>query len=243
MKTVELLGTKFISSPMEAFVQELNRRLISGQQTFVVTANPEIMMYTYKDPNYAQVLKHADYIIPDGIGVVMASKILKKPIESRLPGFDLMMHLLELATEKNYSVYFLGAKEEVIVKAVKQAAIQFPKLKIAGYHHGYIDFNDTSIIEEIRSKSPDIVLVGLGFPQQEMWIQNNRHVMEKGVFMGVGGSFDVLAGLVKRAPEIWQKLNLEWLYRLIKQPSRWRRMTVLPLYLLKAIKARLKREN
>ncbi|GGE54711.1 acetylglucosaminyldiphosphoundecaprenol acetyl-beta-D-mannosaminyltransferase [Pullulanibacillus camelliae] len=238
MDTVNVLGTEFITGSMDALVAEMDERLSQKQQTFVVTANPEIMMYAEKDKAYAEILNKADYITPDGIGIVIGSKILKRPIQERLAGYDLVHQLFTLAVDKGYSVYFLGAKPDVIERASAYAQQLYPRLNIVGYHHGFFDLNDPSIMADIKSKSPDIILVGLGFPRQEQWIDKYRRQMTKGLFIGVGGSFDVLAGEVKRAPLVWRKANLEWLYRLINQPSRWRRMLVLPVYLIKAYKAR-----
>jgi N-acetylglucosaminyldiphosphoundecaprenol N-acetyl-beta-D-mannosaminyltransferase len=140
-------------------------------------------------------------------------------------------------------VYFLGANPDVIEKAADHAKEAYPGLKIAGYHHGYFEEEEESVLAEIRETKPDIIFVGLGVPKQEEWIHENRESIPKGLFIGVGGSFDVLAGEVKRAPAAWQKLNIEWLYRLIQRPSRWKRMTVLPIFLIRTVTARIFRRE
>ncbi|HEX7064069.1 MAG TPA: WecB/TagA/CpsF family glycosyltransferase [Bacillales bacterium] len=239
LKTVEMMRMPFVNSSMEELVGELDDRLGRSLNTFVVTANTEIIMHARKDRAYFDNLTAAEFVIPDGIGVVIGSKIIGNPIEERLTGFDLMIRLFHLCTDKDYSVYFLGAESAVIEETVDRVDNRFPSLKIAGYHHGYFDPEDQSVLKEIQAAEPDVILVGLGVPRQEEWIAQHRELFPKGLFIGVGGSFDVLAGKVKRAPIFWQKLNLEWLYRLIQRPSRWKRMTVLPVFLIKAIMARM----
>ena len=237
-KTQNICELEFVNAHMDELVHLLDRRIMASLKTFLVTANPEIVMYGSKDESYLRLLKKADFITPDGIGIIIASKILGRPLEERLTGFDLMNRLLKISNKKGYTIYFLGAESDVIEVAVKNIKNAYPDIRIAGYHHGFFDWDDFKLVEDIRGKKPDIIFVGLGFPRQEKWISINMEHFEKGLFIGVGGSFDVWAGKVKRAPEIWQKLNLEWLYRLLKQPSRWRRMLVLPLFLFRVIKMR-----
>jgi N-acetylglucosaminyldiphosphoundecaprenol N-acetyl-beta-D-mannosaminyltransferase len=207
----------------ELLQQHLYPRISTGQRTFIVTANPEIVMQTRVDENYKASVLNADYIIPDGAGVVIASKLLGEPIEERVTGFDLMFRLLSYAEKHNLSCYFLGAKQEANDRAVNRVRSEYPGIRIAGSHHGYFT-NDAEIAKEIAETKPDFIFVALGFPKQENWIASHQHLFDKGIFMGVGGVFDILAGEAKRAPRAWIKLNLEWLYRLIKQPFRWKRI-------------------
>jgi N-acetylglucosaminyldiphosphoundecaprenol N-acetyl-beta-D-mannosaminyltransferase len=241
MKTdrVNVLNVDFISTTKSSLVNILKDRIDKEQQTFIVTANPEIVMHAYKDEAYRSIVNQADYVIADGIGVVIASRLLGNPLPERIAGYDLLLELLKLGNKKKWSVYFLGAKKNVIEKAVENIKADYPGLNVTGWHDGYFDWNSNNIAEEISKYKPDLVFVALGFPKQEVWISENLPKFQKGLFMGVGGSFDVIAGEVKRAPLIWQKMNLEWLYRLLKQPSRWKRMLVLPLFMLKIVKAKL----
>lgn len=239
-KKVNILKVEFDSVHSDELINELSLRINNSLKTFIVTANPEIVMYGNKDNEYLKTINSADYVIADGYGIILGSKILGNQIPERIAGFDLMTALLEKGNKEGWSVYFLGAKEEVINKAVMRIEEQFPNLDIAGWQNGYTDVNSVTFQKEIASKNVDLVFLGLGFPKQETWIANSLPHFKKGLFMGVGGSFDVWAGAVKRAPEIWQKLNLEWLYRLIQQPKRWRRMAVLPLFVFKVIKKRFK---
>jgi N-acetylglucosaminyldiphosphoundecaprenol N-acetyl-beta-D-mannosaminyltransferase len=239
LKTKEVLGLPFIDATMSELVKELRHRIDASEKTFVVTANPEIVMYSRQDKMYEQILRNADMLIPDGIGIIIASKVLGSPLQERLTGFDLMQNLLQLSHRSGYSIYCLGAEEEVIRKAVECIRAAYPNVNIVGYHHGFFDWNDSSLVKTIKAKNPDIVLVGLGFPRQEQWISQHLPYFQKGIFIGVGGSFDVWAGKVQRAPEVWQKWNVEWLYRLLQQPSRWRRMLALPRFMVKVMQQRL----
>lgn len=238
---VRVMDVPFLSTRMANLVALMDERLMKKEKTFVVTANPEIVMAARNDAQYYQTLQEAHYVIPDGIGIVLGARLLGTPIVERLAGFDLMIHLLKLSSEKGYRVFMLGAEEKVIEEAVKRVKATYPNLELAGYHHGYISLEDDSVVQAIKATEPDIVLVGLGFPKQEYWIQTYMPQFNKGLFIGVGGSFDVLAGKAKRAPLIWQKLKIEWLHRLLQNPSRWRRMLALPAFGVEIIKERFKR--
>ncbi|MED3622522.1 WecB/TagA/CpsF family glycosyltransferase [Neobacillus thermocopriae] len=235
-KKINILNILFDYVTKGRLLQILTKRIEENKKTFLVTANPEIVMHANTDPEYLKIVNGADYVIADGIGVIIGSKIIENPLPERIPGFDLMQDLLKIGNEKGWSAYFLGAKKEVIEKAILNIKDNYPNLEIAGYHDGYFDWNENKIPEEIKQSKPDMVFVALGFPRQEKFIAENIPQFEKGLFIGVGGSFDVIAGAVKRAPVIWQKLNLEWLYRLIKQPSRWRRMLALPAFIIRMFK-------
>ncbi|SEU09388.1 N-acetylglucosaminyldiphosphoundecaprenol N-acetyl-beta-D-mannosaminyltransferase [Salinibacillus kushneri] len=198
--------------------------LLYENKRFMVTANPEIVMRTREDKKYKRAIQTADYIIPDGAGIIVASKIMGQPIKERIPGIEMMTHLIEYAEEKGLTCYFLGAKDGVVQKMIYNLKAQYPKIKIAGYNHGYISLDNQEVVNEIKSLRPDLVFVALGFPKQEKWIARHYHEFDKGLFMGVGGSFDIFGGEAKRAPEGWIKLNLEWFYRLLKQPFRWKRI-------------------
>ncbi|MFP7297238.1 WecB/TagA/CpsF family glycosyltransferase [Neobacillus niacini] len=230
---VKILNVFFDHITKSVLVNKLVEKVSQNQKTFLVTANPEIVMYANSDQVYSSVVKNADYTIPDGIGVIIASKMIGDPLSERIAGYDLLIELLKVGNEKGWSAYFLGAKKEVVEKAVHNVKTNYPHLKIAGWNDGYFDWASSHISDEIKEKKPDLIFVALGFPKQEIWISENIESFDKGLFMGVGGSFDVLAGEVKRAPVAWQKMNVEWLYRLIQQPSRWKRMLVLPQFVYK----------
>ncbi|MGG5255338.1 WecB/TagA/CpsF family glycosyltransferase [Neobacillus sp. SM06] len=238
---VKILNVNFDNLKRKEILNSLEKKIITGKKTFVVTANPEIVMYAEKDPTYLSIVNNADYVIADGIGVVVGSKLINNPLPERIAGYDLMCDLLAKGNEQGWSAFFLGTKKETIEKAINNIKTNYPQLEIVGWHDGYFNWEKSDIKEEILSKKPDLIFVALGFPKQEKWISQNIQAFDKGFFMGVGGSFDVIAGEVKRAPLIWQKLNLEWLYRLIKQPSRWKRMLVLPLFLIEVLKTKVRK--
>ncbi|VEF49631.1 putative N-acetylmannosaminyltransferase [Bacillus freudenreichii] len=234
-KKVDVLGIEFEHTTKTEIIHTLEKRIRDNKKTFLVTANPEIVMYAQRDPQYKKIVQSANYIIPDGIGIIMGAKLLKNQLPERIPGFDLMKDLLTIANKEQLRVFFLGAREDVLNKAIDNVKRDYPGIQIAGCHHGFFNEEDPEVATMVQESNPDIVFVALGFPRQERWISNNAHLFQQGVFMGVGGSFDVLSGTVKRAPALWRKLNIEWLYRLIKQPQRWKRMTFLPIFMLKVI--------
>ncbi|MFJ5750613.1 WecB/TagA/CpsF family glycosyltransferase [Peribacillus frigoritolerans] len=238
-KFVEILTIPFIDSNMDEFMNRMiYPRLMNQEKTFVVTANPEIVEYANEHKDYKDIIISADYITPDGVGIIMASKWLNQPLQERITGFDLMNELFRVADEKALKVYLLGAEENVIEAAALKVKELYPGLELVGYNHGYIDIKDDALPKSIAELEPDIILTALGFPRQEKWVSRHYALFNKGLFMGVGGSFDVLAGKVNRAPVFWQKMRLEWLYRLIKQPSRWKRMLALPRFVLKVRRLR-----
>lgn len=234
---VDILGVKFDETTEKEMLATLYERLHTREKTFIVTANPEIVMYAQDDVSYRELINQADYVVPDGIGVVYASRYQRESLPERVPGFDLMLGLLEIANRTQKRVYLLGGTEAVIEKTVAYVAQNYPDLIIAGYHHGYIDPADPTYCEVVKATSPDIVLVAMGFPRQEQWAHQYLAEVESGIAMGVGGSFDVLAGAAKRAPDWIQRLNIEWLYRLVRQPSRWGRMLAIPKFMWKIIRS------
>lgn len=237
---VSILGVEFINTTMDEMVNKLLSHTANKEKAFVVTANPEIALYAYENKNYRELLTKADYVTADGIGVVKAAGLLGQPLPERVTGFDMFMKLLEAANEQSYSIYLYGAKDVVLEKTIANIKKNYPNAKVVGSHHGYIDWENNCVADEIQKLKPDFVFLALGFPRQEQWVAKNIDKFDSGVFMGVGGSFDVLAGVVNRAPVVWQKLNVEWLYRLIQQPTRWRRMLALPIFMGKVLKQKVK---
>lgn len=228
---VTILGISFDNFTREEFVHTLHERIQNQQKTFVVTANPEIVMYARTHPDYAATLSSADFIAPDGIGIVKAAQSLNTPIKERVPGYELMLDLLDVANKEGHRVYFLGARPEVVEKTVAKVSENWPSVRIAGYHHGYFDHSNPKMIKQVQQTKPDMIFVAFGFPRQENWIDEYLKTADKGLAMGVGGSFDVLSGNAKRAPQLVRKFHVEWLYRLVRQPSRWKRMLAIPQFL------------
>lgn len=237
---IKILDVPFINTTRAAFIQTLQNRIEKKEKTFVVTANPEIVMHTLEDSEYKKTLEKADFITADGIGIVKAAQITGQPLPERVSGFDIMMDLLEVANEKKYRVFFLGAADHVLQETLAKVESDYPGIQIAGAQNGFFDWKDPVLPQMIKDAKPDLVFVALGFPRQENWIGGHIGHFNQGVFIGIGGSFDVFSGNVKRAPEALQKLNLEWFYRLVKQPSRWKRMLVLPRFAVTVIRRKAK---
>jgi N-acetylglucosaminyldiphosphoundecaprenol N-acetyl-beta-D-mannosaminyltransferase len=239
-RIVSILDVDFTHTTMAQMVERLNGHFNEREKAFVITANPEIVMQAVQDRHFHEITKKADYVIADGIGVVKAAQLLGSPLPERVPGYDLMHHLLKVMHEEGRSLYMLGAKEDVLHQVMDRVRDLYPNVQIVGSHHGFFELEDTSISDDIKACDPDLVLVALGCPRQERWISMYINDFQKGVFIGVGGSFDSLVGHVPRAPEMWQKMNLEWFYRLLKQPSRWRRMLALPHFVIKVVGQKVK---
>lgn len=202
---------------------------------FIVTANPEIIMSAKKSSSYRSSVLQADFIVPDGSGVMKASDILHRPLKEKITGYDLVHTFLSYASEKKKSVYFFGSKEGVAVNAAINSINLYPNLRLAGTKDGYSGLG-LDIAEEIASTNPDFIFIGLGAPLQENWAAEYKHLFPNSVLMGVGGSFDVLSGKIKRAPQFWINHNLEWMYRLITQPVRSKRMLILPIFVAEVYK-------
>ncbi|MBE7035062.1 MAG: WecB/TagA/CpsF family glycosyltransferase [Ruminococcaceae bacterium] len=233
MKKIDILGVLIDHVTMEEAVKKAEDFIKEPGSRMIFTPNSEIVMLAYQDPSFCALLNRADMVIADGIGVVYASKILKAPLPERVAGFDLASRLIEKAGEGQYSIYFFGGKPGVAEQATENLQKKYPSLRVVGCQDGYFDSaKEQAIIEDIKAKQPDILFVCLGAPKQERWIAEHKDALGAGLVLGVGGSLDVWAGVVERAPEAYQKAGLEWLYRLKKQPSRFFRMLALPKFAL-----------
>ncbi|MCL1924025.1 MAG: WecB/TagA/CpsF family glycosyltransferase [Defluviitaleaceae bacterium] len=223
---VEILGIGIHAISMEKAINILKSFLNRENASFVVTPNPEIIMRARKDRKLKNIINNADLAIPDGIGVVLASPKIK----DRIAGIDLIKNFFE--TGENISVYLLGAAPGIAEKAALKISKKYSNVKIVGTHHGFFEDNsveEKTILEDINKKMPSLLLVGLGSPRQEKWIHKNKPNAK--ISIGCGGSLDVFSGKVKRAPHIFRKLNLEWLYRAIKEPVRFKRLLIIPKFL------------
>lgn len=206
----------------------------NGENMQVVTINPEMVELAKKDKDFANVLKHSEIVVADGVGIKIALK-LKGVNQERIGGVDYSRSLIEMCARNNLRLALLGAKEEVINTVCQKLKCEFENLNIVFSHNGY--FNDeNAILNEIKKARPQVLLCALGAPKQEFIIYRLKEMLQGCTMVGVGGSFDVFAGCVQRAPIMWQKLGLEWLYRTIKQPERFRRIfPTLPIFLFESI--------
>lgn len=204
----------------------------------IVTINPEMISEARKNKDFSEIVEHADLVVPDGIGVEIGLKILGHKVR-RIPGIELGRALIVKFSDENKTVAFVGAKPEVVESAVKMLRTDIQNLNVVYFHDGY--FKDANIImDSLYQAKPDLVLVALGSPKQEFFIAEMKTRLPNSIFIGLGGSFDVWAGHVERAPEIYQNLGLEWLYRTIKEPKRFKRIfPTLPLFILSVLKERL----
>lgn len=190
---------------------------------FIVTANPETIMTAEQNEDFNKALLDENTtIIPDGIGVVKGAKMLGYNVVETIPGVELCTKLFEYCNQYSKSIFLLGAKKEIIEKLVNVLKNNYPNAHICGYENGYVE-DKQAVFNGISKLEPDVVLVALGIPEQEILIYKNLAQFNKGIFVGVGGSFDVLSGTKKRAPKLFIKLHLEWLYRILKEPKRLKR--------------------
>ena len=231
-KYVNILGFNFLNIRKKAFFEVLKKDISEKKNKFIVTANPEIIMYARKHPSYAKKIKKADYLVADGIGIIKASLFQQQHLPERITGYDIFEFLLKRANQNHLKIYLLGSKENVIKKVVQKINKDYPNIKIVGYQNGYYS-KEESIVTSIKQTHPDIVLVATGFPKQENFINRNLSATNA-IWLGIGGSFDVFSGVVKRAPKFWQNHNIEWLYRLLTDPKRIKRQIVLPIFLIQA---------
>ncbi|MCK7485688.1 MAG: WecB/TagA/CpsF family glycosyltransferase [Bacillus subtilis] len=202
----------------------------------ITTLNPEMIMQSEKNPNLKAAVKGADLIIPDGIGIILALKKLGIKTE-QIPGIEFSYNLIEKCVENNFKLAFLGASKEVIDNMTDKFKSKYPDINIVFAHDGYFNEKEQDlIIDKLKEAQPNVLFVALGVPKQEIWIARHKELMPDIIMLGVGGSFDVWANKVKRAPSAYRKLGLEWFYRLIKEPSRFNRMfPTLPLFLIKSL--------
>ncbi|MCA1320482.1 WecB/TagA/CpsF family glycosyltransferase [Bacillus tianshenii] len=231
------LGVDVSTYNYEQLSSILMENIDKQKKSFLVAINPEKIMKAQEDEELRQLLNRADYQIPDGIGVILASKLKKGNIQSRVTGIDMMLTLCDVATKNGKKIFMYGGKPGVADKAKVELEKQFPGIQIVGTLNGY-EKDEQVIIERINEHKPDIIFVALGSPTQEYWIVNHMDKVTPMIFQGVGGSYDVISGNLKRAPEAFQKMGLEWFYRLIKEPWRFKRQLILPQFLIKVLKNR-----
>lgn len=234
MKKENFLGIQVAPLTYEEILTDIDKRMQAGEQSTLIAVNPEKIIASQKDAALKELINQATYQIPDGIGVVLASKLRNGAITSRVTGIEMMGRLNEHAATMGYKVFLYGAAEDVVVKAKAALESKYSGLNIVGYENGYYK-DDIALVKRINESQADILFVALGSPRQELWMYKHMSTLNVKVFQGVGGSFDVLAGKVKRAPEMYQKLGLEWLYRLMKEPQRFKRQLALPKFLVKVI--------
>jgi N-acetylglucosaminyldiphosphoundecaprenol N-acetyl-beta-D-mannosaminyltransferase len=219
-----VLGVGVDRIDMDSMAHAAEAAVLAGEKCSILAVNPEKIMAAQRNPALRAALNAAEYLIPDGIGAVIAARMRGMPVRGRVPGSELMPRLCALAAARGFRIFLFGAQERINAAAAQQLTRRFPGIRVVGRHNGYVAPADQdALIEQINAAAPHFLFVALGSPKQEEWIARNRGRLNVNVIQGVGGTFDVIAGAVRRAPPLWIRWHLEWLYRLISQPSRLRR--------------------
>ncbi len=222
-------------------LEKIDDLIASGGCHHVVTANPEILYRALSDKGLYETIAQASLVTADGQGVLLAGKLLDQPFKARVTGIDLAEALCATSGERGHKIYFLGGKEGISKKAQMAILRRYPNANIVGEHHGYFKNDIEPLLADLREKQPDILLVAMGSPYQEAFILRYQKLLNIPVAIGVGGTLDVFSGEVKRAPELVQTLKLEWAYRILSDPKRWRRTLVLPKFVLAVLKEKYKK--
>ena len=234
---VKILDVPVHPLTMGEAVSVLEESITSSEQAFVVTANAEIIMMCQEDAGYKKIVSHdAQLVLPDGAGAVWAGRHLGYKVPERVAGFDLYCQLLDKAAQKGYKAFFFGGSPGIAEAAKAKSEELYPGVQVVGCRNGYFKEEESqAIIDEINASGADMLFAALGAPKQEKWLVRYREQLKQKILMGIGGSFDVFAGKMERAPKWMQDASLEWLFRLYKQPSRFMRMMALPKFVLKVV--------
>jgi len=218
--------------------------IASRSTNLIATANAEMIETAQSDPELAAALQFANLVVPDGAGVVWAARYVGQPVPERVAGYDLVQELIKVAGEKQYRIFWFGSAQGIADAASEKAKNSAAGLVVAGTRDGYFSSDqESNVVEQIRATAPDILLVALGAPRQEKWLHRHLSALNVPVCIGVGGTFDVMAGRVQRAPLWMQQAGLEWFYRLAMQPSRFIRMLALPRFVFRVVKAGKHRDD
>ncbi len=228
-----ILGCYVDRVDMSGAMRKIETFIASGTPHHIITLNAEIIHKAQKDSKLKDIINQAHLVTPDGSGVVWAAEYLNSPVPERVTGIDLTLELARIGAAEGWSFYLYGAAPGVATATAEKLQEKYNDLKVIGTNHGFLsDTEKKAVIEDIKSKKPDILLVALGAPNQEYWISEHLKELQVPVCMGVGGSFDVISGKAKRAPKAFQKAGLEWFYRLIKEPHRMGRIMALPRFVI-----------
>ncbi len=239
---VVVLGVPFDRVDLAGALRRAAELASSGGFHLVVTANPELVVAAQASPELMQVVRSASMVVADGIGVVWASRRLGDPLPERVAGVELMEALCGWAASEDRPVFLLGGRPGVAEAAARNLVRKFPGLQVAGTHHGYFSGADAEVADRVAHSGAQLLFCGLGSPAQELWLWRHRHRLGVRLAMGVGGSLDVLAGRARRAPQWVRRAHLEWLYRLVREPWRWRRQLALPRFAWAVLRSRPGRE-
>ena len=218
MKKEQYLGVNVIALNYDEIIEDIKKRMEEGLTSTIIAVNPEKVITASQDEQVKTLINDATYQIPDGVGILIASRLKGGDIQSRVTGVDMMDRLLKFAADEGKKIFMYGAKEEVVALAKVKIEEKYPSIQITGYSNGYTKDED-ELVRKINESGAEIIFVALGSPRQELWIRDHMNELNVKVYQGVGGSFDVFAGNVKRAPSVFRKAGLEWFYRLIYRPE------------------------
>ena len=240
MDSVEILGGRVDDATYGDLLARLDAFVASGQPHHIITVNAEMLVAAHDDPEFAGVLASGDLNVADSVGVVFAARLLGKPLQERVTGADGIYRLAAHSALKGYRLYLLGAAPGVAEQAAERLRTANPGLEVVGTYSGSPHISEEDdIITRVRAADPDLLLVAYGVPAEEKWISRNRQRLGVPVMVGVGGALDFAAGVIKRAPDWMRRSGLEWLYRLMREPWRWRRQLALPRFLILVVGQRL----
>ncbi|CAN5597527.1 WecB/TagA/CpsF family glycosyltransferase [soil metagenome] len=238
-KRVSILGVPVDAVTMDEAMQLLERFVASGKTHFVITADASSIVQAQTDPELHSLYDRADLVTPDSAGVLWASPRFGHRLTQRVSGVDMVDHVCALSAEKGYRVYFLGAAPGIAELAAEKMRLRYPGCHIVGARHGYFPAeSDTVVAEEVAQANPDFLFVAMGIPRQEKFILSTQKIIRARVAMGVGGTFDVFSGTVRRAPELLQRLRLEWVWRLAQNPKKISKVMLLPRFVLMVLRAK-----
>lgn len=234
---LELLGAMVDGLSMEEFVQRVGGFVETNRSCRIITLNPEILYRAQTEPALLNLINGADLVTADGVGIVWACRVAGRPVPERVTGIDLTLHLVKRAAAEGWGIFLLGSAPGVADEAAGRLREDYPGINIVGTHHGYFNAaEELEVVRQISRKRPQLLFAALGAPAQEQFIARHLDSLGPVVAMGVGGSLDVISGRVKRVSPQLQRLHLEWLGRLLQNPARWRRMTILPRFALVVIR-------
>jgi len=237
----EILGVRVHDIDEQQTLDLMVQFIESGQPHQVATVNPEFIMRAGRDAEFLEVLRQVDLCLPDGVGVLWAGRVLGHPFKARVTGVDTVWRLAGLAARRGHRLFLLGAAPGVAERAGQVMKVAHPDLGIVGTYAGSPSAEEEpAIVERVRATQPHILLVAYGAPAQDKWIRRNLSRLNVPLCMGVGGTFDFISGVSKRAPVWMQRLGLEWLHRLYREPWRWRRMSSLPVFAVRVLGQRLR---
>ncbi|AMP19798.1 hypothetical protein AZF37_00170 [endosymbiont 'TC1' of Trimyema compressum] len=240
MERINILGAFIHSITMDEALLKIKEYVKKRESVQIITINPEMVYESTNNCRFQKIINSCKLVVPDGYGIVWAAEKFGYHLKERVPGIELMDKILLFANETEYKVFFYGGHQKAIEKAVDNIKNKYPNLNICGYANGFLNEDERdSLINRLETIEPDFLFVGTGTPKQELFIHKFLPNLKSCIAMGVGGSFDVYSGMVKRAPKIWQTLHLEWLYRGITDPERRKRLLVIPKY-MKAVRKQKK---